>query len=145
MNEQEVRELAQEAVAHINRGECRFVMSDEPDQPEPGPCRQPRCDMCAQPMPGNHLHVYEQSELLNGLREEPPSWMSPEEWEVMQRAVLGVGRMLSRHAQGFCSEGCAGRFVAGEPTTSERDVAEEMPYATALFHLMDRAVQAGDR
>lgn len=134
MTDDELRALAREAVAHVDRGECTVFNSDDPQQPAGAfECFDRRCEMCDWECPDPHIHVFERSSLLeHPLPEEPQLAYTAEAWDELRRSVQHVGEMWSARPVGVCSEACALRFVGGEPTLHELSAADELPSLTVL-------------
>lgn len=156
MNYQPARESALEAHVRRGRGECRFYRSDDLTQPG-GPCRMERevdgdviapCALCGQPCPDPHIHLYERDpaafdQAQASLQSAAGGLVPPAAASTWAAELLTRLRELSESAGlGLCSEGCAIRYQAGEPTTAEWARARRAPYTHAFFGLLDQADHA---
>jgi hypothetical protein len=115
--ERQLREAAERVLAAVPRARPspRYALATPEDR-----CKPSTCGICDTPLGPEHLHAfYDQTIDLSKLDALPAA--------VRASAQRLNESYLSGFATGLCSEGCALRWVAGEPTIDERDYAMQFP------------------
>lgn len=147
MNEDHTRRLAREAIEKLPRGICTVYRADDPEQPG-GACQragndegvEAACGMCGVSSPPDHVHVYEREEHPQTYEQALAGYLAMDTAPDMAAYLAGgqirIRERMENDPLGFCGDGCAQRYIAGEPSTFERRESVEHPYTTVMMGVL---------
>jgi hypothetical protein len=133
--EHQLREAAERVLAAVPRPRLspHYALATPADG-----CQPSTCGICDTPLGPEHLHAYyDQTIDLSALDALPAAVRAS-----AQR--LNESYLIKAVAAGLCSEVCALRWLAGEPTIDEREYAMQFP-ASFLIAEGEHAVAVLDR